>query len=402
MKVAMINDSYYPYSHGGAESYIHSVSEALVKNYGYEIIIISTMPFKGASSLFPKKTELNERISVYRFYPLNLYHRSKQSQANKLTKIGWYVIDEANFHSYSIVTKILKKESPDLVHTHNLRGISPLIFKSVSSTKLPHVHTIHDVYLVSPGILPKDKVGKKFWSCYRNINKTLVTSPNLVISPSYFALQKYLKAGIFRDTPNLVLPNPPRFNLCPCRKTTHQMNITYVGSLTAPKGILWFLKAAEKITSISENRDIHFHIVGTGPLKEYIHSYITEKKINNIKLHGYQDMDQLIEIYKMSDIVVIPSIVSENMPQVIMESFAHSVPVIASAVGGIPEIVKHEYNGILINPSNPSELENAINEIVENRDIIKRLKKHALKTAEKYSLKNHVRKLNKKYLEVIN
>lgn len=402
MKIVMINDSYYPYGHGGAESYIQSISQALIEEYDHEIVIVSSKPFNGVSSLFPQKNIVSKNFTIYRFYPLNLYHRSKQANANKLAKISWYVIDELNWHSYSLVKKILKKESPDLVHTHNLRGISPLIFKAANSFKIPHVHTIHDVYLVSPGIVPKNIMEKKFWEFYKNMNKSILHSPDFVISPSFFALRTYLKAGLFRESPRIVLRNPPRFELCPCIKRYTSLNITYIGSLTISKGVLLFLEAVNQIMK-NDNIDetIHFHIVGTGPLLEYVKRYIRDKKLQNVVLHGYLSGSKLAQIYKISNIVVVPSIVSETLCQVIMESFAHATPVVASNIGGIPEIVKHGYNGILVSPNNPDALKAKIIEAIMQHRKLKKLEKHAFKTAKKYSITNHVYYLNKIYSTLI-
>ena len=70
---------------------------------------------------------------------------------------------------------------------------------------------------------------------------------------------------------------------------------------------------------------------------------------------------------KASSVLVVPSRI-ESIPQVIKEAFFLNVPVVATRVGGIPELIEHEKNGLLVDPNNPDQLLNSVNELLENND----------------------------------
>jgi len=71
-------------------------------------------------------------------------------------------------------------------------------------------------------------------------------------------------------------------------------------------------------------------------------------------------------------VLVLPSRI-ESVPNVIKEAFFLKIPVVASNVGGIPEIVTHEKTGFLVTPNDPESLANAINRLLENRDYAKKM-----------------------------
>jgi glycosyltransferase involved in cell wall biosynthesis len=75
---------------------------------------------------------------------------------------------------------------------------------------------------------------------------------------------------------------------------------------------------------------------------------------------------------RASDLLVVPSRM-ESIPQVIKEAYYFRVPVVATNVGGIPEIITHNVTGILIPPNEPNMLANTINEILENKELAKKL-----------------------------
>ena len=79
-----------------------------------------------------------------------------------------------------------------------------------------------------------------------------------------------------------------------------------------------------------------------------------------------------MSLLKSSKVLVLPSRV-ESVPNVIKEAFFLKVPVVASNVGGIPEIVTNEKTGLLVEPNDPQSLANAINRLLENKELAKNL-----------------------------
>lgn len=93
-----------------------------------------------------------------------------------------------------------------------------------------------------------------------------------------------------------------------------------------------------------------------------------ESKINgNVVYCTDLEWKEAMSELKASSILVVPSRI-ESIPQVIKEAFFLNVPVVATKVGGIPELIEHEKNGLLVDPNDPNQLLNSVNELLENND----------------------------------
>ncbi len=122
----------------------------------------------------------------------------------------------------------------------------------------------------------------------------------------------------------------------------------YFGRLSYEKGLETLLKAWEKIDGIK------LIIVGTGPLRDLV---VHETNDNlNMEYVGYKQGNELKELIKKSSFVIVPSEWYENNPMTIIEAFSYGKPVIASKIGGIPELVIEGKTGFLFKTSNATEL----------------------------------------------
>ncbi|MBC7119897.1 MAG: glycosyltransferase family 4 protein, partial [Methanobacteriaceae archaeon] len=195
--------------------------------------------------------------------------------------------------------------------------------------------------------------------------------------------------GIFKNSKLIKLSNPiPLVNNKPIFKSYENLKILYVGELTKHKGIHVLLKAFRRIDNAK------LHIYGRGPYE----TSLRKKEMKNVIFHGYaKGFQELIEAYKRANITVVPSICYENSPMVIYESFMHSTPVIASRIGGIPELVKDGYNGFLFEPGSTRELSRILQRIADNPETLKELEYNAFNSVKKYDIKKHINKLEKIY-----
>ena len=85
---------------------------------------------------------------------------------------------------------------------------------------------------------------------------------------------------------------------------------------------------------------------------------------------------EAMNILKKSSMLVIPSRM-ESIPQVIKEAFFLKIPIIATNVGGIPELIENNVSGILVEPNNPEKLLEKINELIENKELAQKLAKNS-------------------------
>ena len=108
-----------------------------------------------------------------------------------------------------------------------------------------------------------------------------------------------------------------------------------------------------------------------------------ESKINaSVKYCTNLDWKDAMKIVQESQILVVPSRI-ESIPQVIKEAFFLQVPVIATNVGGIPELISNNITGLLVPPENPEEMINAINELLSDNNTKQRLSKNAFEFINK-------------------
>ena len=133
-------------------------------------------------------------------------------------------------------------------------------------------------------------------------------------------------------------------DLKPEYKTNNKFTVGFCGRFEIPKNPLKFVEIANYSKA---NNSLKFVMIGNGSLYNLIK--LKSKKINNLEI--LKSQYNLKEFYKKIDLLIVPSI-REPFGNVILEAGINMVPVIASNVDGIPEIIKNHHNGILINPKN--------------------------------------------------
>jgi glycosyltransferase involved in cell wall biosynthesis len=145
----------------------------------------------------------------------------------------------------------------------------------------------------------------------------------------------------------------------------NEIIITAVGSLVENKGHKVLLKAL----SVLEQRKINFKcwIVGEGPMEAELKEYAKQLKLES-KVVFWGVRNDVGKILSASDIFVLASIYREGMSIAVLEAMACGVPVIASRIGGIPEVIDDDKNGLLVTPGNPDALVKALEDFIFNSE----------------------------------
>ncbi len=157
--------------------------------------------------------------------------------------------------------------------------------------------------------------------------------------------------------------------------------ITTIAHLIPEKGVDYFLEAA-KILLASE-KALTFLVVGEGShIKKLLDLTNRLEIYKNARFLGLRDDTD--EILKETDIFVCPSVWNEAFGLVIAEAMGCGKPVVASSVGGIPELVEDGITGILIPPARPKDLAKAITTLLQNDELVLRMGQAGRKRAEKY------------------
>jgi len=403
MKICQITYTYPPHTTGGADIYVHKISQELSKR-SHEVVVITTKPYDGLSSLKPS-CKMENGIKVYRFYPLNLYSWINSAEKSLLLKMIWNALDIWNLHSYLIMRKIIKKENPDLVHIHTPIWISLSAFDAVISSKIPFIFTLHDYLLLcrrtlllhSNGSICEDP--KTVCKLYQKLSKKIVNNkPNVVIAPSNFIIKMFKNKGFFTETEFIKLSLGTELSAedKKVQKDYKTIDILYVGTLINHKGVDVLIRAFKNI----EKRKIRLHILGKGSDESSLKLLAGDD--DRIIFHGFLEGKKLNRCYQKANIIVVPSVCFDNSPLVIYESFMNGTPVIGSKIGGIPELIDEGVNGFLFEPGNSKQLHDILLYLIENPEELQKLEIGAFQSSQKYDMNLHIKSLEKLYKEISN
>ena len=154
-----------------------------------------------------------------------------------------------------------------------------------------------------------------------------------------------------------------------------------VGTLIPEKGFQ-YLVSASKI--LQDNDGIQIHIYGDGPLTALLKK---ESNLRRVKYFGFVD-DMDMEFASVIDVLILPSIIQEAAPMVIVEAFSYGVPVITTSIGGQATMVQDEINGLIVPPKSAVGLAAAINRIAKDKNLYRELSRNALESSKKYEKKH--------------
>jgi glycosyltransferase involved in cell wall biosynthesis len=166
-----------------------------------------------------------------------------------------------------------------------------------------------------------------------------------------------------------------------------------IAEWTKNKGIFYFLESLKDIKK--DEFDVILIGSGENPDKYELYNYIQENKMKNI--HLIEWIENAASYLKAFDVFVLPS-VKEGLPYTILEAMAAKVPIVATNVGGIPEMIQDNITGILTKPKNSQELATKINQLINNPQKTKRIAEKARrKLEEEFSLETMLKETRKIY-----
>lgn len=411
MKVLMV-DKYF-FVKGGAERYMFELSKVLEAN-GHEVI-----PF---AMQHPANFESN----FSRFFPDNIeYHvDSLWSKASTFLKAGGRMI-------YSIAARkkmeqLIAEVRPDIAHLHMIdHQLSPSILIALKKHGIRVIQTVHQYKLVCPNYkFYNPRTGEICEKCLdgnllhpikeRCHKNSIVASAMIAVEssihrawriyeknidifhvPSHFMGQKFREGGIGEDKIRHLFYTIQIQKYVPNFEAGNYL--LYFGRLSDEKGILTLLKAAQSYP------EAPFHIVGDGPQRSNLENFVRENSLKNVKFLGLKSGEVLESLVKNSRAVIVPSEWYDNSPLVIYESFAYGKPVIAAKMGGMPELVDHDENGLLFEAGNAEQLRAHIHRLWLNPNQASDYGKAARAKAEReFDPEVHYQKIYEWYRELVN
>lgn len=298
---------------------------------------------------------------------------SKVLEASIVKRVNAFWEGAYNVRAYYEMRRLLEQERPALVHVHNVYPMfSPSVLVACRRAGVPVVMTVHDHKLTCPTAFHlyrgrpceacvggheyrcvlkncrnnklesiayalRGTVARRFRLFHDNVSLLIVVTP--------FGKEKLMQAG-FRDDQIVVVPNPVSMKVDTVISPNEGRWVAFAGRINPEKGVDVFLAAAARMP------DIPFKVAGDG-------THFSEMKARasqNVEFLGKLGPDELRTFYQRSRMLVVPSLWFEPFGLVVVEAMALGVPVIASAIGGLPYVVDDGVTGLLFEPGNPEDL----------------------------------------------
>jgi glycosyltransferase involved in cell wall biosynthesis len=342
MKVLMVTPFYYPII-GGTETYVETMSIKLNEiGVSTDILTFSI-----------DKTWKPWSINQIRGGSTEDINGMKIIRIPAITFLPTRIMFRMNFLPGKF-TNYLKEY--DVIHFHNDIDLSFPIFSShIDKPKIFHCHLINNtskLYRRNP--------------IYKYIFKNIT---DRYIIPSKFSIRLLTDIGIREDQIEVV-PNGVNIDkFKPLNKPKTENLLLFVGRLHPQKGLLTILESLQHL-----HTSIQLKIIGPSLDSIFIRKIIEKVQLINKKTNhkvdylGAKTGEELVKWYQKASLLVQPSL-SELFPMVTLEAMSCGTPVVATNIGGIPEIVADYKTGILVPPNDAVKLAEAIQFLLDNEKI---------------------------------
>ena len=178
----------------------------------------------------------------------------------------------------------------------------------------------------------------------------------------------------------------------------HRVLIGTIGRMMPQKNHTMFIRTAREI--LQERDNVHFVLVGDGELRPHIKAQISKYGLEDVFTLTGQRKD-IPRLLKAFDIFVLTSL-WEGLPNVIMEAMCARLPVVATDVGGVPELINHGENGFLVPPNDTSSMVRAIKRLIDDQELRSRFGLAGRKTIEeRFSLDQMCKATSRVYDELL-
>jgi glycosyltransferase involved in cell wall biosynthesis len=306
---------------------------------------------------------------------------------NNSSQGKWTIGNIRNFLAFrrEFLKRILRGEPADIVHLHSSCGVAllkDLLVAEEAAWRTKTVIAVHVHYAGFEEILPSNLLFAKLtlWLMrYGRSNYILLSNKDR---------EKFIKESI--DSSRLkMIPNFHFIEEMP--SLSHKqieadvpLKLLFLGSLGKRKGITDLMRSLEGI----ENSKYKLHIAGTyidDETESEVSSLIAGLGLEaSVVFHGFTSGEEKEALMRATDVLLLPSY-GEGMPVVILEAFSYGICVVSTPVGAIPEVVEHNQNGLLNKPGDITAIRATIQELVDDREHLNRLKRNAYQSAQTYS-----------------
>ncbi|MEH2326179.1 MAG: glycosyltransferase family 4 protein [Nostoc sp.] len=186
----------------------------------------------------------------------------------------------------------------------------------------------------------------------------------------------------------IILPNPCELPIqVPDRQNRTKIILVFCGRIGQRKGAFDLIQAFAVLPD-DQKKSVELILAGDGEIEKAQELAASLNLINNVTFLGWINSTKRDEVLSKADIFILPSY-NEGLPMAILEALGWGLPVISTPVGGIPELVISNQNGLLVTAGNIQQLSEAIQLLIENQALRLCLGSAARKSVEPFDIKNY-------------
>lgn len=315
---------------------------------------------------------LNQELIIVSFYD---FHSAitKRLEDNGFKIVYLNKKKGFDFSIFLKLRKLIREEKPDVIHTH--RYVMPYVIPVVMfNKKIKKIHTIHSIATKEQG-----KFGKFLSKIFYKLNIVVPIAISPLVKETICKVYKLKSCRV-----------PMIFNGIDMSKSIvkddysfkNHIKILHIGRFAEVKNHKMIVKAFLNIIKIYPNAILQ--LIGDGVLKEEIIKLVKELKLqDNVEFIGL--IDNVFPYLYNADIFILPSIY-EGMPITLIEAMTTGLPIVATNVGGIPDMITNEENGVLIK-NDINVLFDALIKFINDKELREYCGNHAKMKAKEFSSK---------------
>lgn len=366
MKIAIVTHMFPPDNVGGIEIASQDIANLLAQK-GNDVYVVTS----GKRNLMEKP---NQNVIVYRCSNsgLNLFDSS----------VFW-------LKAFFALTKI----KPDIVHCQAIpMGVPAFLFKQLY--RKPYIVWCHGFDVYNP------------WKFKKIISRAVLNSADAVI-----ALTNHMREMLQKSCNKDIAIIPNSLNVKKFESASKNLNqeelgiekedriILFVGTLNPVKGLQYLVEAFKTISRKIPKAKLL--LVGDGPERRNLENMVKKNGLEDkVSLIGRVENDEVPKYMTIADVFVLPSL-SESFGIVNLEAMACGLPIVATRVDGIPEVVNDPENGFLVEPMNSGQIAAKVILLLENDALREKMGKTNREKAKEYGLEKIIGKIEKIYSEVL-
>jgi glycosyltransferase involved in cell wall biosynthesis len=338
MRVLFLSSLWPPAVLGGAELYASNLARHL-EDTGHSV---------GVVTLGVGGPEVIESAPVWP------YRLDEYESQDTWRRWAFHARDQYDPSSGTAVRRAILEFGPDVVHSHAVAGMSVAALAAPSLLGVPHVHTLHDYWLLCQRT--SLQLGDGTPCETRCARCRIVSAGRLYIARRHFAqviiavseaiADEHRRAGFLPERIRVVRnPGEAPASLAPRPPVRTPLRLGYLGALRRHKGVRTLADAMQMLGD-----DVRLFVAGRGELERVL------RRVPSATMFGWVDDAARERFFADVDCLVVPSEWKEPAPLVITEAAARGIPVIAADIGGIPEIVPEHSRPLLFPPGDAAAL----------------------------------------------